>query len=506
MQQPGEHRARICKAEDCGAHATGRSAKRAKSALCSNCSLRESVRIRGIDMRFCQTCKNVHPVEQFDGTHRSCRNALAKARERSKRRSRRIGQGDDTENPMNPNHQASPRSAAQAAAAEAQAYTMYEPHDPSMIANPGAIPTSAAAYHTGHPGALHAIEGAPSSGGYINFGSNWSFNVGDGDNAAAGGGGPPFMHHQQLRQQQQYYHQLPPPQARAQAQQQRQQQYQHPQQQQQLGVQFLQLQDQSEAKPEAAQNAGMSWLAPVAMRSAQSVKPEGARQASVREVTSSVSQDGNNVRKATEHEGTITGKRQQAEDPTDEFEGSVPHASFPPPPATAQLQQQQQQQQQLPLPPGVEWIEDQQRWRAEYRRGAASRQFLGWFDMREHAVMAYEQKEREMKHSSWRMLLGGPGKQQDNQPTMEDKMALEAAVLKLNELDEKDAVKEVMKVAKEDYNPEGNKTILQSLTKETFDRIDSQLSLRYPNWRQTLVEAPQPAYGNADDNGAGTAE
>lgn len=83
---------RVCQALDCGAEATGRAAARARTPLCNECSLKSEVQLRTNpkkNQRFCQACRNVHPIELFQGKKTSCeaafeRNRIARRKRRGK--------------------------------------------------------------------------------------------------------------------------------------------------------------------------------------------------------------------------------------------------------------------------------------------------------------------------------------------------------------------------------------------------------------------------------------
>lgn len=71
-----------CKNSGCSRVAAGRTAKRARSALCNQCAKAERVYIAGKEsaQRFCANCKALHPLSSFDGTRRSCRATLSRSR------------------------------------------------------------------------------------------------------------------------------------------------------------------------------------------------------------------------------------------------------------------------------------------------------------------------------------------------------------------------------------------------------------------------------------------
>ena len=71
---------RWCQNAGCGLSAQGRSAARARNALCSWCSKADSVLVHGAWQRFCQACKNIHSLDHFRGQKSSCETALQKTR------------------------------------------------------------------------------------------------------------------------------------------------------------------------------------------------------------------------------------------------------------------------------------------------------------------------------------------------------------------------------------------------------------------------------------------
>jgi len=76
---------RWCQNSGCGRSAHGRSAARARNALCFECSRAERVLVHGIWQRFCQACKNVHPLDHFRGTKSSCESVLQRTRKARQR-------------------------------------------------------------------------------------------------------------------------------------------------------------------------------------------------------------------------------------------------------------------------------------------------------------------------------------------------------------------------------------------------------------------------------------
>lgn len=61
------------------------------------------------------------------------------------------------------------------------------------------------------------------------------------------------------------------------------------------------------------------------------------------------------------------------------------------------------------VPPGVRQ-NAAGKWLAEYRRGAAPRKWLGSFNSQEEAIRAYEAREQQLGHPSWREKYTGAGK------------------------------------------------------------------------------------------------
>ena len=76
-----------CQAEGCRADVT-RATKvlYRRHRLCDTCARKESLVVRGREVRFCQQCSTLHPLTEFDGHRRSCRTMLAKHLDMVRRR------------------------------------------------------------------------------------------------------------------------------------------------------------------------------------------------------------------------------------------------------------------------------------------------------------------------------------------------------------------------------------------------------------------------------------
>eukprot|EP00192_Tetraselmis_astigmatica_P005827 CAMPEP_0117656568 /NCGR_PEP_ID=MMETSP0804-20121206/4874_1 /TAXON_ID=1074897 /ORGANISM="Tetraselmis astigmatica, Strain CCMP880" /LENGTH=451 /DNA_ID=CAMNT_0005462979 /DNA_START=248 /DNA_END=1603 /DNA_ORIENTATION=+ len=68
-----------CQAEGCGSDVT-RATKvlYRRHRLCDTCARKDSLVVRGREVRFCQQCSTLHPLTEFEGHRRSCRTMLAK--------------------------------------------------------------------------------------------------------------------------------------------------------------------------------------------------------------------------------------------------------------------------------------------------------------------------------------------------------------------------------------------------------------------------------------------
>ena len=86
-----------CRVDSCGADITADQSYRKRYRLCKSCMGQASILIDGKEMRFCQQCSNLHPVEAFEGAKRSCRSKLVKHKLRGRAyrsRKRRCSESD----------------------------------------------------------------------------------------------------------------------------------------------------------------------------------------------------------------------------------------------------------------------------------------------------------------------------------------------------------------------------------------------------------------------------
>lgn len=65
-----------CQIRDCGADLSGEKQYCRRYKLCRSCMNCVSLLVDGLEMRFCQQCSYLHPLEEFDGNKRSCREKL----------------------------------------------------------------------------------------------------------------------------------------------------------------------------------------------------------------------------------------------------------------------------------------------------------------------------------------------------------------------------------------------------------------------------------------------
>ena len=73
-----------CRVDTCGVDITSDQSYRKRYRLCKSCMGQFLILIDGQEMRFCQQCSNLHPVEAFEGSKRSCRAKLVEHKMRGR--------------------------------------------------------------------------------------------------------------------------------------------------------------------------------------------------------------------------------------------------------------------------------------------------------------------------------------------------------------------------------------------------------------------------------------
>jgi hypothetical protein len=171
------------------------------------------------------------------------------------------------------------------------------------------------------------------------------------------------------------------------------------------------------------------------------------------------------------------------------------------------------------VPPGVRQNQVG-KWLAEYRRGQFPRKWLGSFTYKEDAIRAYEERERELGHPSWRLGYGripGVCKKSSQGPSASSGLAMQPKAPKQKlynyqphyqpmhapvSMDERvglchaaqelpfHRIAEMMDISESSVrgNDEGELDFLQ-ISDEAARRMISFIDSIYPNWREKIPQA-----------------
>ena len=171
------------------------------------------------------------------------------------------------------------------------------------------------------------------------------------------------------------------------------------------------------------------------------------------------------------------------------------------------------------VPPGVRQNQVG-KWLAEYRRGQFPRKWLGSFTYKEDAIRAYEERERELGHPSWRLGYGripGVCKKSSQGPSASSGPAMQPKAPKQKlynyqphyqpmhapvSMDERvglchaaqelpfHRIAEMMDISESSVrgNDEGELDFLQ-ISDEAARRMISFIDSIYPNWREKIPQA-----------------